>query len=71
LVALWCLTPLSTIFLLYRGGQFYWWRKPEHLEKTNIVESGVKHHKATKPTNPLPQLIIFGYVINGSFFSLF
>jgi len=37
LLSLWCLTPFSTIFLLFRGCQFDWWKKPRDQEDiTNL-----------------------------------
>ena len=31
-IGLWWVMEFSTIFHLYRGVQFYWWRKPEYPE---------------------------------------
>ena len=32
-----CLTTLSSIFHLYRGGHVYWWRKYEYPEEILIT----------------------------------
>jgi hypothetical protein len=39
-----CLTKFSTVFQLYRGGQFYWRRKPECPEKTTDLTNLIKQY---------------------------
>jgi hypothetical protein len=42
------------MFQLYRGGQFYWWRKPQDAEKTTDL---------SQVTDKLDILLVFFFVV--------
>ena len=53
--------PLWTIFQLYRGSQFYWWRKPEYPWKTTDLP---------QIADKLYHMILFEYTLSWAIFNL-
>jgi hypothetical protein len=54
----WLMVFNPTIFQLYRGGQFYWWRKPECPEKTTDLSKTLSHNVVSCTPRHEPNFIL-------------
>jgi hypothetical protein len=70
-LGIWYLTLLSTLFELYCGAHFNWWRKPENPEKTtDLPQVTVKHYRTMLFRDSHSKLVI-GISCKGSCKSIY